>query len=216
MRVLVIDDPTGPAAPAVDALQQAGHHVSFCHETDAGVFDCNGMPGHEGCPLDRTGIDVALVGGATGADGEPLADPTVREAGAGCAMRRQVPVVFAGSLGAHPAPAWADAVLATGDPDVVARIDAAARQGRVPLIEATETAARNVLARRGLATAPVAARVIRDDQRLRVIVDIGVPLDDRQREQIAVRVADTVRSIDSWSPSLDVQVTDLAGSGTGD
>jgi hypothetical protein len=206
MRVLVIDDPAGQAAPAVDALQQAGHHVSFCHETDAGVFDCNGMPGHDGCPLDQTGIDVALVGGATGPTGEPLVDPTVRSAGAGCAMRRRVPVVIAGTP-SGATPAWADDVLAPGDPDVVERIDAAARQGRIPLIEASETAARNVLERNGMGDTPVAARVVREEHRLRVMVDVEADLDDRQRERIAVRVADTVRGIDAWSPSLDVQVS---------
>jgi len=205
MRVLVIENRDHEAEVAVQALSDAGHRVSFCHEAGTEAFDCNGMPGQAGCPLDHGEIDVTVVArsGAMTAGGS---EASAREAGIGCAQRHRVPVVIAGTLGADNPPAWASDIVAASDPYLVERIDAAARKGRVPLIEAAEAAARAVLDRAGLRSVPLVGRVSRDDRRLHVTIDVATDLDQRLRETIGVRVAGAVRAIETTSPSIDVQV----------
>jgi hypothetical protein len=206
MRVLVIEHREREAEAAVEALSAAGHRVSFCHEPGTEVMDCNGMPGKAGCPLDHGGIDVTVVGRSTPVTTSDGAEPSAREAGIGCAKRHRVPVVIAGTIGEAIPPTWATDIVAVGDPYLVERIDAAARKGRVPLVEAAEGAARAVLERSGLGSVPLAGRVARDDRRLHVTVDVAAELDDRLRETIGVRVAGAVRAIETSSPSIDVRV----------
>lgn len=208
MRVLIIEGHDRDAEVAVEALLEAGHDVTFCHEPGAAALDCNGMPGRAGCPLDHGGIDVAVLGRtapltrglATGSD------PGVREAGAGCAHRHRIPVVIAGPPGAATRPSWASDMVSAADPDLVARIDAAAVRGRIPLVDAAEGAARAVLDSVGLSQAPVVGRVVREDRRMRVTIDVAAELDDRLRESIGVRVVGAVRALETTSPSIDVQV----------
>jgi len=208
MRVLVIEDRDRDAEAAVEILREAGHEVSFCHEPGAMALDCNGMPDRGGCPLDHGGIDVAVMGRApviaTGVDAGH--DPSAREAGVGCAKRHRVPVVITGRPGAASLPPWATDIVDVDDPDLVERIDAAAVRGRVPLVDAAESAARSVLDGAGRGQEPLVGRVVREDRRLRVIVDVAAELDDRLRETIGVRVAGAVRAIETSSPSIDVQV----------
>lgn len=210
MRVLVIEDHEQKSAAAVETLRQAGHEVTYCHEPTDGALECNGMPGRVGCPLEDGNVDVAMLGRSLDVGRDDRRVPSAREAGAGCAKRHRVPVVITGTLGAVDPPSWAADILAAEDPDLVERIDAAARQGRVPLVEAAEGAARAALERAGRGAPVVAARVIREHGRLRVSVDVAAELDDRVRDRIAVRVVGAVREIDRSAPSIDVQVLDSA------
>jgi hypothetical protein len=204
MRVLVIEDRDQEAQAAVDALREAGHEVSYCHEPGDGALDCNGMPDRAGCPLDHGGIDVAVLG-RTPLVGD--ADQTTTgEAGAGCAKRHRVPVVITGKPGTTTAPPWAADIVPADHPDLVDRIDAAARQGRLHLVEAAEGAARAVLDGAGMSATPLVGRVVREDRRLRVTIDVAGELDDRLRETIGVRVVGAVRAIETATPSVDVQV----------
>jgi hypothetical protein len=208
MRVLVIESQDRDAETAVEALVDAGHHVSFCHEPGAGALDCNGMPGRAGCPLDHGAVDVAVLGrsGPVGSGWGPSAEPTAREAGVGCARRHRVPVVITSTVASHTPPSWAADVVDPADPDLVSRVATAAEQGRVPLVEATEAATRAVLDGAGLASAPAVARVEREERRLRIEVDVAAELDHRLREAIGVRVVGAIRTLDWATPSIDVHV----------
>ncbi|MGZ4709805.1 MAG: hypothetical protein ACXWBN_13800, partial [Acidimicrobiales bacterium] len=164
MRVLVIEDRDREAEAAIEALRHAGHDVSFCHEPGDAALECNGMPGRVGCPLDHGGIDVAVLARA-GSIGD-TEETSTGEAGAGCAKRHRVPVVITGKPGTANPPPWAADLVASDDPALVDRIDAAARQGRAHLVEAAEQAARSVLDGAGLGAAPLVGRVVREDRRL--------------------------------------------------
>jgi hypothetical protein len=208
MRVLVIETQDRDADAAVESLRDAGHSVTFCHEPGAGSLDCNGMPGRPGCPLDHGGIDVAVLGRSSPAaiGWSPSADPTAREAGAGCARRHRIPVVITSKVPTTKPPAWATDVVDPDDPSLVERVRDAARRGRAPLVEAAEAAARAVLDGAGLASAPVVGRVVREDRRMRVSIDVAAELDVRLREAIGVRVAGAIRNLETATPSIDVQV----------
>lgn len=99
MHLLVIEDRPGIAIRSAEALEQAGHHVHRCHDTDAKAFPCRALT--SACPLEgKQPIDlvVDVRSGSSASD-------TAGEAGGTCALRRNVPVLVDGR--ADPFPGWA-------------------------------------------------------------------------------------------------------------
>lgn len=99
MHLLVIEDRPGIAASTTDALEQAGHQVHRCIDSDAKAFPCHGLTA--GCPLEASQPIDLVVDVRCGTS----VTATAGEAGGTCALRRDVPVLVDGRT--DPFPGWA-------------------------------------------------------------------------------------------------------------
>ena len=99
LDVLVIESDRGAAHDATHELEAAGHHVHGCYD-GPGPFPCVGLVDPKACPLAK-GIDVAVLAHRGGS-----LSPTIREMGAACAIRSQVPVVGVHSPDDDPFDPW--------------------------------------------------------------------------------------------------------------
>lgn len=99
MHLLVIEDRPGIAVRSAEALEQAGHHVHRCHESDGKAFPCRALT--SACPLEA-GQPIDLVVDVRAGTDETA---TAGESGGTCALRRDVPVLVDGRV--DPFPGWA-------------------------------------------------------------------------------------------------------------
>lgn len=196
MRILVTETLPEAALPAARQLIEAGHDVVRCREDDAPAFPCAGLqPG--GCPVEG-GIDVALtvrVG--------PPAQPTAREDGVVCALRRHVPLVVAGPRGPNPYAAWATVCVEEGD--VVSACEQAASAEVAGLSGVALTEARRALGRRGHEVDDVQVSTTRSAHDLKIDVTMPGSVSDIEADAVAVAVADAVRAVEPTIAVIDVR-----------
>lgn len=102
MRVLVLDSQSSDVARAVEELDRAGHTVTRCCEV--GPARCQLFLSDPQCPLNTTGIDVALVVRDHPWPGLPL------ERGAVCMVRAGIPLAVVESPSANAALACESAI----------------------------------------------------------------------------------------------------------
>jgi hypothetical protein len=102
MRVLVLDSDSPNVARAVEELDRAGHTVARCCEI--GPARCHLLLSDPKCPLNATGIDVALIVRDHPWPGLPL------ERGAVCMVRAGIPIAVVQSPRSHAVEACASAV----------------------------------------------------------------------------------------------------------
>jgi hypothetical protein len=205
LRVLVTEDEPGAADDAVHELQHAGHTVLRCCEPTDAAFPCAALRDPSSCPLRDGGVDVALD---VRRDARP--QPTRREEGALCAIRRHVPLVVAGSEVFDPFEPWESEVLGRTD-DVV---DACERVARAPLAEHTRraaAAAHDVLEGRGLRGVVALVAVHRLAGGLVVRVRASRDLGQGVRSMISVRVVAALRDYDRDASGIDVVFVDAPG-----
>src|SRR5215831_9597160 len=101
MRALLLESDAHAGAHVERALESAGHTVVRCHEAGGPAFPCRALSDPGSCPLDAPGgVDVAVV------FRHPHPKPTAYEDGVTCALRRDVPVVIAGSPLLNPYERW--------------------------------------------------------------------------------------------------------------
>lgn len=196
MRILVTETHPEAAVPVERQLMEAGHEVVRCRADDGPAFPCAGLePG--GCPIEG-GIDVALTV-RTG----PPPQPTAREDGVTCALRRHVPLVVAGPPGPNPFEGWA--TVCVDERDLVAACEAAAAAdvGRLSAVAREEAA--KALARRGHPADGVDVITRRSAHDLKVEVTLPDAVDDREADAIAVAVADRLRAVEPTIPVIDVR-----------
>ena len=118
--VLVLESDARAAERAIALLAGAGHEVVRCHEPGLPAFPCNALMPDGGCPIERGGVDVAVV-----VRSHPWPRPSTLEDGAVCAIRRGVPLVVAGRTILDPYERWAS-VVTNGVDDVVDAVERAA------------------------------------------------------------------------------------------
>ena len=104
MRVLVLDSDSPDVARAVEELDRAGHTVACCCECGIGPVRCHLFLTDPRCPLNTTGIDVALVVRDHPWPGLAL------ERGAVCMVRAGIPLAVLESPNASAAEACESAV----------------------------------------------------------------------------------------------------------
>lgn len=196
MRILVTETHAEAALPATRQLVDAGHEVVRCRADDGPAFPCAGLePG--GCPVEG-GIDVALT-----VRSGPPAQPTAREDGAVCALRRHVPLVVAGPAGPNPFDGWS--TLAVDEGDLVAACEAAAASDIVRLSDAARAEARRFLAKRGYGVDGVDVVTHRSAHELKVQITLPDGLSGPESDAVAVSVADAVRALEPTIPVIDVR-----------
>lgn len=195
MRVLIAESQPHLADAVEQRLTDAGHETFRCRDADDSPMGCAVSTGS--CPLERAGVDVAVVVRAGGGELSPHED------GGRCAVRRHVPVAVIGRPGPFGDHA---ASRAQGEDDVVAAVERAA-DAPVPALR--EAVAAGVLDATGidLSDDPLAIRVRRRAGNLDVEIRLTGPLTRARRNQIGVRVAGAVRQVDQTSASIDVSVT---------
>jgi hypothetical protein len=196
MRILVTETHAEAALPATRQLVEAGHEVVRCRADDGPAFPCAGLePG--GCPVEG-GIDVAL----TVRSGPPT-QPTAREDGAVCALRRHVPLVVAGPAGPNPFEGWS--TVAVDERDLVAACEEAAASDIARLSDAARAEARRFLAKRGHDVDGVEAHTRRSAHELKVELTLPDTLSGPESDAVAVSVADAVRALEPTIPVIDVR-----------
>lgn len=196
MRILVTETHAEAALPATRQLVEAGHEVVRCRADDGPAFPCAGLePG--GCPVEG-GIDVALTV-RTG----PPEQPTAREDGAVCALRRHVPLVVAGPAGPNPFEGWS--TVAVDERDLVAACEAAAASDISRLSDAARAEASRFLAKRGHDVEGVEVHTRRSAHELKVELMLPDSLTGPESDAVAVSVADAVRAIEPTIPVIDVR-----------
>ena len=202
MRALLMEREGGISDPVAAALVAADFEVHRCRPPASRDYECEGMQTGHGCPLDEAGTDVAVA--VRPPEGGPVTD---LEAGVGCALRLGVPVTLVGGGdGAGYLPLAAS--VATGVGDLLPAVEAAIELGRDRLRDPARSAARRALGDGG-GPAPIEVQVEFVGDRLRAEVQVGVPLDARTRETIAVRVAGVLRPRATWARAVDVAVRGL-------
>ena len=200
MKILVLDsDGEGGGREAAVTLQAAGHEVHRCHEPGAPAFPCNGLAGTAACPLDGV-VDVAVV-----VREHPWPRPTALEDGVSCALRHAVPLVVSGRTALDPFDGFAtEAIEGTRG-----LVEACERAVAAPLPRHGEVAsemAAEVLARHGLDTDGARAEVHRQNGRLRVSLEVPVPVDTALSGMLATRVAGRLRQLDRHASAIDISV----------
>jgi hypothetical protein len=192
MRALLLETDPHSGDHVERALQSAGHTVVRCHEPGAGPFPCVGMDDPHRCPLDSpAGVDVAVVHRA-----HPHPRPTGYEDGVACALRRQIPVVVAGTSALSPYAGWQAAT--TDDADVVDACEqvVGAPHGRLSAVASSAA---------GEVVSPANASVRRRGNQLFATVTVAIdpaPIASR----VAVRVAGALRAAEPTCRSIDVSV----------
>lgn len=197
MRVLVVEEVPGDGTAASAALVAAGHEVTSCH-TNGSSFPCKGVVHEADCPLEGPGVDVALLVRSL-----PGSQPTVREDGVRCALRRRIPVAITGEVLDSPYLGMATVV----EPDLDRVVEATVRAAQRPLPEHGEVARvalATVLAGEGLPSDDAGAIVVRDGQQLVVTLLPGVEVSSQVAETASVRVLAAVRALDPHASIIDV------------
>lgn len=195
VRVMVTETTLGASELVADQLRAAGHEVVGCHTPGAPAFPCTGMADGP-CPI-ATGIDVAVT-----VRRRPQSSPAPAEDGVLCALRARVPVVIAGQTLFQPFSGF-DAVEVSGDADVVAAVEAAARDRR-PQHEAV--AARVLQSTLEIAgeTDPADVRVTRSRDGLAVELRVASTVPREVQSRASVRVVGALREFDRNAPRIDV------------
>jgi hypothetical protein len=192
MRALLLETDPRSGDPAERALVDAGHTVVRCHEPGAATFPCVGMEHPGSCPLDSpTGVDVAVVYRA-----HPHPRPTTSEDGVSCALRRQIPVVVAGTSALSPYSDWQAAAVDGADLVEVCEQVVQAPHGRLSAV-ATKAAEES--------SATATARVQRRGNQLFATVTVDVD-PAAVAGPIGVRVAGALRAAEPTCRSIDVAV----------
>ncbi len=198
MRLLVVEDAQHAAQPVVERLAEAGHAVTYCNDPDGPGFPCKGLHDPPACPLDREPIDLVVV-----ARDECGATPTIRETGAGCAIRRHVPLV---EVGQHQDSPYRDfaAAISQGPEGAVHAVEYTAAH---PLPRHTLEASRvfrHVLDKHDLTWVSANCEVHRHERSLviQLLPDHEIPL--KVVEVAAVRVSGAVRALDPDALAISV------------
>jgi hypothetical protein len=185
MRVLMLEDRPGSAAPAARELEGAGHQALDCG-LDAGGR-CVGVRAGGRCPLDDGPVDAAVTAGCPDGPGPP---------GLICALRRSIPVVPL---------APAESTHAAG---LTAAVEQAATQAPPDHTAVARAAARATLDRHG--HHGVAVRVAIDRAaggRLNICVSTEEPVPVPVGRMAAVRALAALRAADPVSTAIGVSVT---------
>jgi hypothetical protein len=116
MQVLILGHPCAERTQLDDLLAAGGHDVNVCHELSWG---CVGMD--DACPLDATGVDVAVA----------IAEPGDRfdPQGIACLQRARVPLVTIGGVAHDRILEYASERLERVDESVFDALARAARDG---------------------------------------------------------------------------------------
>jgi hypothetical protein len=196
LGVLVIESHSGAAAPAVAALEAAGHRAMSCYADGERAFPCVGITEPALCPIDR-GADVALL-----VRRRISPRPTPLEGGVPCAIRAQLPIVESGPDILDPFEPWI-AKRSTGD-DVVAACEQAHREVFDPLRDDITTRLGPVAGTDGFDPEALDCDIRTDGDALRVGVS-GPGLSRARKQAIGVRVLDAVRDTGRRYGKVDVR-----------
>lgn len=195
MHLLVIEDRPGIAVRSAEALEQAGHHVHRCHETNAKTFPCQALTA--ACPLEgRHPIDL-VVDVRCGTDDTA----TTGEAGGTCALRRDVPVLVDGRT--DPFPGWA--AVRREDEDLLPACERAVAdhgRARAAAIEAEVDRMIGCSASEGSVVA-----FTRTGTGTRIHVQVPVEVNPQLAGAIATRVHAVERDRGAVHTVLDISVT---------
>jgi hypothetical protein len=207
MRVLVVESDPHCADGAIDELRNAGHDVARCHESGLPAFPCNALCDDHDCPLDSDpGIDVLLDFRA-----HPRSRPTPYEDGVSCAVRRHIPLVIGGAFAFSPFEKWTTAVVDGGS--VVDTCEQAASAPIESLADVARAKVRQLLEHDPRAAESVDVVVTRGRGRLEAVVVLPEGAEELEGS-LAVGVAGAIRTLDHWTPRLDVCVKRSSPSST--
>lgn len=109
-EVLVVGGDDWAIDDASSQLTAAGRTVYRCSDSSETPFPCNALVPGRGCPLDHHPVDAVLI-----VRSRPIAEPTIAEMGAICALRDGLPVVVGGISEASAFTPWAARVPTSGD-----------------------------------------------------------------------------------------------------
>ncbi|MCX7621594.1 MAG: hypothetical protein N2037_12220 [Acidimicrobiales bacterium] len=87
-----------------EQLRAGGHEVLSCHFDNGPAFPCVGLAGASPCPMDEADLVLSVRS-------HPLPQPTRREIGVTCGLRRGLPLIVVGRTMLNPFESFASAVV---------------------------------------------------------------------------------------------------------
>jgi hypothetical protein len=184
MRVLMLEDRPGAAAPAAWELEGAGHQALDCGLDADGR--CVAVRAGGRCPLDDGPVDAAVTSACPDGPAPP---------GLICALRRSIPVVpLAPARSTHAA-------------GLTAAVERAATQAPPGHTALARAAARATLDRHGHHDVGVRAAVDRAAGQLHIRLTTDGPVPPSVGRIAAVRTLAAVRAADSGTRCIGVSVT---------
>lgn len=194
MRILLVDGDRSEAAVLAGQLGERGHEVVRCF-SDLGPSVCVGVEHPELCPVDSLGCDVALV------VREATSEPSLREMGAICAVRRHIPLVEACADTGSPYTTWS---TPTGTA-VVEAVEDFDSGFRPRLVAAVESRLAEVPAVRRLGRLPTVA-VRRLGTSIHLSLTLPAEATTPDEESIVTWAVRALREADPYSPCADVTI----------
>jgi hypothetical protein len=184
----------------VAELAGVGHDVVRCHDSGVGPFPCLALSESRTCPLEEAPVEVAVT-----VRDRAWPRPSPYEEGALCALRRQVPLVVAGTTVLQPFDRWSSRTLEKGA-DLAAGCEQTAAAPLPGHGDVSRDAARQFLGAAGREP-DAEAMVWRRRGGLRA--DITVPAGCADLSpRVAARVTGALRQFDRFATAIDVGVSE--------
>jgi hypothetical protein len=175
-------------------LGERGHDVVRCFP-DSRSSLCVGVGHPENCPVESLGCDVALV------VRKPSEQPSLREMGAICAVRRHIPLIEVCPRGIGPLSGWCTP-SGTEAVDAVEDFDSGFRPG---LVASVESRLAEIPAVRRLGRVPTVS-VRCKGTALRLSITLPTEASRVDEESIVTWAVRALREADPYSTSADVTV----------
>lgn len=195
MKILLVDTDTLEGAVIAGQLGERGHEVLRCFDEQHDL--CMGLDPSAKCPVESVGCDVALV------VREPGENPSLREMGAVCAVRRHIPVVVTHSDEVSPFHRVADE-SGTAVVEYLETMDTDERPG---LEKVVVERLRTLPAIRTVGVVP-SVSVRRAGDAMSLVIGNVDAFDENQLQSIVTWAARALREADPHTSSVAVMIRD--------
>lgn len=194
MKILVVDADLNEAATLTDQLDERGHEVVRCFPENGDTL-CAGAKHPEQCPVESLGCDVALIVRESGSE------PTLREMGAICAVRRHIPLIEARPDESSPYASWST-------PTGAAIVDAVEEMDfgvRPRLVQAVENRLATLPAVQRLGRVPTVS-VRRRGSSLHMTIALALETTRGEEDSIVTWSVRALRETDPHTSTVDITI----------